>query len=43
MCRILPTFAVLAMKKKIPRDRYLKQLVDFQWDGQVKVVTGLRR
>ena len=31
------------MKKKIPRDRYLKQLVEFQWDGQVKVVTGLRR
>ena len=43
MCRILPTFAVLDMKKKIPRDRYLKQLVDFQLDGQVKVVTGLRR
>ncbi len=31
------------MKTKIPRDRYLQQLVDFQWDGQVKVVTGLRR
>ena len=31
------------MKRKIPRNRYLKQLVDFQWDGQVKVVTGLRR
>ena len=27
----------------VRRDRYLKQLVDFQWDGQVKVVTGLRR
>ena len=27
----------------IKRDFYLKQLVDSMWDGQVKVVTGLRR
>lgn len=29
--------------KEIRRDRYLKQLEDCQWDGQVKVVTGIRR
>ena len=28
---------------QIKRDRYLKQLIDFAWDGQVKVVTGIRR
>lgn len=28
---------------KIKRDRYLQQLIDFQWDGQVKVITGIRR
>ncbi len=28
---------------EIKRDRYLKQLIDYQWDGQVKVVTGIRR
>ena len=27
----------------IPRDRYLKQLIDYSWDGQVKVITGIRR
>ena len=27
----------------VARDFYLKQLVDSMWDGQVKVVTGLRR
>lgn len=29
--------------KEIQRPRYLRQLVDSQWDGQVKVVTGIRR
>lgn len=28
---------------EIKRDRYLNQLVSFQWDGQVKVITGIRR
>lgn len=28
---------------EIRRDQYLKQLVDYQWDGQVKVITGIRR
>lgn len=28
---------------QIKRDSYLKQLISFQWDGQVKVVTGIRR
>lgn len=28
---------------KIKRDKYLKQLIDYQWDGQVKVITGIRR
>ncbi len=28
---------------KIKRDRYLQQLIDYQWDGQVKVITGIRR
>ena len=27
----------------VKRDFYLKQLVDSMWDGQDKVVTGLRR
>lgn len=27
----------------IKRDRYLNQLIDFMWDGQVKVITGIRR
>lgn len=27
----------------ILRERYLKQVIDYMWDGQVKVVTGLRR
>ena len=29
--------------KTIQRDRYLKQLIDYSWDGQVKVITGIRR
>ena len=28
---------------KIKRGGYLKELVDAQWDGQIKVITGLRR
>ena len=28
---------------KIPRDRYLKQLVASRGNGQVKVITGIRR
>lgn len=28
---------------KIQRDRYLNQLINFMWDGQVKVITGIRR
>ena len=28
---------------KIKRDEYLKELIDSQWDGQIKVITGLRR
>ncbi len=27
----------------IARDLYLKQLIDYMWDGQVKVITGIRR
>lgn len=27
----------------IPRERYLKQIVDYMWDGQIKVITGVRR
>lgn len=29
--------------KKILRDDYLKQIIDYAWDGQVKVITGIRR
>lgn len=28
---------------EIKRDRYLNQLIDYQWDGQIKVITGIRR
>jgi len=28
---------------EIKRDRYLKQLISYMWDGQVKVITGIRR
>ncbi len=28
---------------EIIRNRYLQQLIDFMWDGQVKVITGIRR
>ena len=28
---------------EIKRDRYLQQMIDYMWDGQVKVITGIRR
>ena len=28
---------------EIKRDCYLNQLISFAWDGQVKVITGIRR
>ena len=28
---------------EIKRDRYLRQVIGFMWDGQVKVITGIRR
>lgn len=28
---------------EIKRDRYLKKLIAYMWDGQVKVITGIRR
>ena len=28
---------------EIRRDTYLRQLIDRQWNGLVKVVTGIRR
>lgn len=28
---------------EIKRDRYLNQVIDYMWDGQVKVITGIRR
>ena len=28
---------------QIQRDRYLKKLISFMWNGQIKVITGLRR
>ena len=28
---------------EIKRDRYLKKIIFFMWDGQVKVITGIRR
>ena len=27
----------------INRDRYLQKVVDYMWDGQIKVITGIRR
>ena len=27
----------------ILRPRYLEQLKDYMWDGQIKVITGIRR
>ena len=28
---------------EIKRDRYLRQVIEYMWDGQVKVITGIRR
>ena len=28
---------------EIKRERYLKKIISFMWDGQVKVITGIRR
>ncbi len=28
---------------EIKRDRYLNKLISFMWDGQIKVITGIRR
>ena len=28
---------------EIQRERYLHQIIDYMWDGQVKVITGIRR
>jgi predicted AAA+ superfamily ATPase len=28
---------------EVPRDFYLQRLIRAQWDGQVKVITGIRR
>lgn len=28
---------------EIKRDRYLKQIISYMWDGQIKVITGIRR
>ena len=27
----------------INRDRYLQKIIDYMWDGQIKVITGIRR
>jgi predicted AAA+ superfamily ATPase len=50
MDSVLAYFHVLHIHAKggsgmmeIKRDKYLRKLVDCQWDGQVKVVTGIRR
>ena len=28
---------------EIKRDRYLEKIISYMWDGQVKVITGIRR
>ena len=28
---------------EIKRDQYLNQIISYMWDGQVKVITGIRR
>jgi hypothetical protein len=39
--RKFPTRGVIQME--IKRDSYLQQLIAYQWDGLVKVITGIRR
>jgi Predicted ATPase (AAA+ superfamily) len=36
-------FSMEAIALHIQRDQYLKKLVSYMWDGQVKVITGIRR
>ena len=28
---------------EIKRDKYLRRMIAYMWDGQVKVITGIRR
>ena len=30
-------------QKMIKRDVYLQKIIDYMWDGQIKVITGIRR
>lgn len=41
-CTLIGKFSMEVLME-IRRDRYLKKLISFQWDGQVKVITGIRR
>ncbi len=36
-------FIIVGDNMEIKRDRYLQQVIDYMWDGQVKVITGIRR
>lgn len=36
-------FSVEVLAVDIKRDIYLKKLISYMWDGQVKVITGIRR
>ena len=38
----MASFQQKDMVMEIKRDRYLKKLISFMWDGQVKVITGIR-
>lgn len=42
LCDISTKFSTEIIME-IKRDRYLNQLVSYMWDGQVKVITGIRR
>ena len=33
----------IVMNNSIIRNSYLQQLIDYSWDGQVKIITGIRR
>lgn len=28
---------------EIKRDAYLNEIIQYKWDGQIKVITGIRR
>jgi len=43
LCLQLRRFGAKVVNHMIARDIYLKQLVDSMWNGQVKVITGIRR